>query len=139
MTRNEAARMVQHFFLANDVVSEGLNEKNLGGAQVGDLQVFFQYLPDMGILRCSAHIYSFHDAPKPGVLEGFKKAADGGADTGGGYFEYQPENRGIYLSRDYKSPAGDEEFLNDLARLMGATREWGGPILEKVAAAVFHN
>ena len=138
MTRDQAVKILQAFFKSQNVESEGLNEKNLGGASIGDLQVYFEYQPEKAALKCSALIYSFRQAPKPGVLDGFKKEEQAGTDTGGGAVDYQPENKGLYLSRSYTEPVEDTVFLNDMAYLMSASRVWGGEVLERVASAVFH-
>jgi hypothetical protein len=137
MERNDAIAMIQAYYKANEVESPGLNEKNLGGASVGPYQIYFEYLPKDGILRCSALIYSFREDPKPGILEGFQEAEKAGANVNGGYLEFQPENRGLYLSRDYTTLVSAEEFAANLTSLMQATEEWGGPILEQVAAKAF--
>ena len=46
-----------------------------------------------------------HEPPKPGVLETFQTKEKEGTDAGGGTVAYEPENRGLYLSRDlYPGP-----------------------------------
>src|SRR4051794_1899302 len=108
MTRDEAVRILRNFFKSQNVDSPGLNDKNLGGAQVGDLQIFFEYQPEIGALKSSAHIYSFREEPKKEILAGFKQEeAERTTDTGGGVVDYQPENRGLYLSRTYTEVVED--------------------------------
>jgi hypothetical protein len=139
MTRDQAVKLIQALFKSQNAESEGLNENNLGGLSVGDLQIYFEYQPDRGLLNCSALIYRFRQTPKPGVLEGFEQEERSGkTDTGGGRFEYQQENKGVYLSRSYTEPVADSEFISDIENLMLATRTWGGEVLERVASSVFN-
>jgi hypothetical protein len=139
MTRDEAVSLVQHLYTALGVESAGLNEQNLGGAMIEDMQVYFEYKPDKGVLDCLALIYKFTDEPRPGILEEFaKEEASGKTDTGGGTLSYQPENRGLYLLRRYSERVPDADFINELGNLLAATRTWGGEVLERVSTKVFH-
>ena len=133
MTREEANGMVQAFFRAHAVESPGLNENNLGGAAVGDSQIYFEYEPLKQSLKCSALVYRFQAEPRPGVIEGFKAAE---SDTGGGKVDYEPENKGLYLSHDYSETVTDEQFVADLESLMKASKVYGGDVLDRVAAKV---
>jgi len=138
LNRDEAVRMIQAYFKSHGVDSPGLNENNLGGASVGEHQIYFEYLPAKHVLKCSALIYKFHDEPKPGVIEGFKAEEKGKtADTGGGTLEYEPANKGLYLSRSYTESVSDKEFAQDLKRLMEASEVYGDQVLERVASKVF--
>jgi hypothetical protein len=139
MTRDEAITILKAFFKSQNVDSPGLNEENLGGASIGDLQVYFEYQPDSGALKCSAHIYSFRQPPRPGILEGFKKEEVAGTDTGGGSLDYQQENSGLFLSRSYIETVSDSEFMDDMVALMAASRVWGDEVLERVASSVLHS
>ncbi|MEW6732929.1 MAG: hypothetical protein AB1489_16505 [Acidobacteriota bacterium] len=140
MTRDHAVKILQALFRSQNVDSPGLNEKNLGGAAIGDLQIYFQYQPDDGTLKCSALIYRFREAPRPGVLEGFKREeALGTTGRGGGVVDYQPENNGLYLTRSYLEPVNPTQFMNDIVELMAASRLWGGEVLERVSAQVFNS
>ena len=138
LNRDDAVRMIQGFFKSHGLDSPGLNESNLGGASVGDDQVYFEYQPAHRILRCSALVYRFRDEPKPGVIEGFKAEVDEKPNSaGGGILEYQPVNKGLYLTRSYNDGIPDEEFADDLKRLMSAARVYGDQVLDRVAAKVF--
>ena len=126
--------MVQAFFRANGVDSGGLNDNNLGGTAIEDSQIYFEYQPVTHSLKCSALIYKFQTDPRPGVIEGFKAE---GADKGGGTIDYERENRGLYLSRDYSEPVPEAQFMADLERLMQASKVYGGEVLDRVASKVF--
>jgi len=140
ITRDEAVRMIQGYFKSHGVDSPGLNENNLGGAAVGEYQIYFEYQPAKQALKCSALVYKFRDEPKPGVIEAFKaeeKAQT--ADTGGGTLEYDPANKGLYLSRTYTDSVSDGEFARDLKQLMKASEVYGDQVLDRVASKVFQN
>ena len=138
ITRDEAVRMIQGYFKSHGLHSPGLNENNLGGASVGEYQIYFEYQPVKHALKCSALVYKFHDEPKPGVIEAFKAEEQAKtADTGGGTLEYEQANKGLYLSRSYTDIVSDEEFAQDLKRLMEASEVYGDQVLERVASKVF--
>jgi hypothetical protein len=138
MTRDQAVRLIQAYFKTYGLESPGLNENNLGGAVVGEYQIYFEYQPPKQTLRCSALVYKFREEPKPGVIGGFKEEEKSAAvDTGGGTLEYQPANRGLYLSRAYTDVPSESEFTEHLQRLMDASEEYGNQVLEKVASNVF--
>jgi hypothetical protein len=137
MTRDDAVGMIRGFFKSHGLESPGLNESNLGGASIGEYQVYFEYQPVKQILRCSALVYRFRDEPKPGVIEGFEAETE---DTGGGVLEYQQANKGLFLTRTYSEDVSDEEFAEDLKRLMKASFVYGEQVLDRVASKVFtHN
>jgi hypothetical protein len=82
-------------------------------------------------------IYKFRDDPRPGVVQAFKDEAEGKtADTGGGTLEYEPENKGLYLSRSYNQRVSDDDFAHDLERLMIASEVYGNQVLDRVASRV---
>ena len=138
LNRDEAVRMIQAYFKSHGLDSPGLNESNLGGALVGEYQIYFEYLPAEQALKCSALVYKFHAEPKPGVIEGFKaEEQEKTADTGGGTLEYETANRGLFLTRSYAGTVSDEEFAQDLERLMKASEVYGEQVLERVASKVF--
>lgn len=140
MTRSAAVHLVRTFLGANGVNSPGLNENLLGGAMVGEAQVYFEYQKSpRPTLKCSALIYRFHEEPKPGVLEGFREEEwEGAFDTGGGTVDYEPENKGLYLSRSYTQSVPPRVFRKDMTRLMRASGFWGDTVLDRVASKVFH-
>lgn len=128
--------MIRGFFKSHGLDTPGLNESNLGGASIGDYQVYFEYQPANQTLKCSALVYRFRDEPKPGVIEGFEAEAES-ADAGGGTLEYQRANKGLYLTRTYSDAVSDNEFAEDLKRLMKASRVYGDEVLDRVASKVF--
>jgi hypothetical protein len=134
MTREEAVRMIQDFFKSHGVDSPGLNENNLGGASIGGHQLYFEFYPAKEQLEVSALIYKFHVKPRPGVVDAFKaEELKKTADTGGGTLKYEPENKGLYLSRTYTEAIPLDDLSNDLDRLMKASLVFGTEVLERVA------
>lgn len=138
LNRDDAVRMIQGFFKSHGVDSPGLNESNLGGAAIGEGQVYFEYQPADRILKCSALVYRFRDEPRPGVIEAFEAEAQGKtADTGGGILEYQRANKGLFLTRSYSAGVPAEEFAEDLKQLLKASLVYGDQVLDRVASKVF--
>ncbi len=138
MIREEAIVILKKFFMMQGVESEGLNENNVGGASIGDLAIYFEYLPEQEALKCSALIYKFREDPKEGIIDGFKEEEEFERfSTGGGFVDYQPENKGLFLSRVYEEYVEELDFVNDLEQLLGASRVWGNEVLERVSARVF--
>ena len=130
--------MVQSFFRIYGGDSPGLNDNNLGGAVVGEHQIYFEYQPHKELLKCRALVYRFQAEPRPGVIEAFKQEEQtASADTGGGTVDYEPENKGLYLSREYAETVSDEEFAESLGELMKASRVYGDEVLDRVASKVF--
>ena len=137
MMRDDAVGMVQKYFESYGVVSSGLNKNNLGGAAIGDAEIYFEYEPSAETLKCSALIYKFQVEPKTGILEKFRDE-ELITDTAGGKVDYEPENRGLYLSRVYSERVETEQLREDLDQLIHASRVWGIEVLERVAAKTFH-
>lgn len=139
MTR-EAARELLRWYARSQgaVLSPGLNEQGFGGITVGSAQVYFEYHEDTKKLECGALVYRFHEPPKPGVLAGFEAEAREGTDTGGGTVDYERENRGLFLSRDYTQVPEGSVFAKDMKRLAKASLVWGDEVLDRVASRVFH-
>jgi len=130
--------MIQGYFKSHGLDSRGLNENNLGGAAVGEYQIYFEYQPAQPALKCSALVHKFHDEPKPGVIEAFQAEEQAkAADTGGGWLEYEPANKGLYLSRTYTDGVSDEEFARDLGQLLKASEVYSDQVLDRVASKVF--
>ena len=137
MTREEAQRLLQVFMQSIGQPSEGLNPQGFGGAAIGDAQLYFEYHSDKQQLETSALIYKFRDAPKPGVLEGFRAEEKAGTDTGGGAVDYEPENKSLFLSRTYANAPAEPAFAEDMKRLMQASTVWGDTVMDRVASRVF--
>jgi len=138
MTRDEATQLVQSYLKAIGVpLSPGLNAKGLGGAAVGEAQLYFEHTDTDGVLKCSALIYRFRDAPRPGVLDGFRDEQKAGTDTGGGTVDFEPESKSLFLSRSYTTPPLDIVFASEMSKLNQASLAWGGDVFERVASKVF--
>lgn len=138
MSRDAAVRMIKGLLSTYKVPSAGLNDKNLGGAEIEGRRVFFEYLPEKGTLRSLATVYCFRKPPKPGVLEGFKREAAGGTDTGGGAVEYLADSKCLVLGRAYAQAVSDAQFTKDTQRLLQAAKTWNEEVVERVATKVFH-
>jgi hypothetical protein len=134
VTRDEAARSVRALFAEIGQTSEGLNAEGLGGIGLGETDVYFEHRAD-GALKCSARIYRFRAAPKRKVLEAFRQVERArGCDTGGGRFEFQPDNGGIYLSRLYAEAVDSGAFVEDVKRLALAAAEWRTKVTPRVVS-----
>lgn len=139
MTREAAQRLVQIFVRPEaNPQSPGLNAEGFGGMVVGGAQLYFEWHEDTKALECSALVYKFHEPPKPGVIETFQAEEKEGTDTGGGTVDYEPENRGLYLSRTYTQVPDERAFSKDMKKLMKASLTWSREVLDRVASRVFH-
>ncbi|HEX8819504.1 MAG TPA: hypothetical protein VF794_06230 [Archangium sp.] len=137
MTRDEAQRLLQTFMQSVGQPSEGLNPQGFGGAVLGEAQLYFEYHSDKQALETSALIYKFRDAPKPGVIEGFRDEEKAGTNTGGGAVDYEPENKSLFLSRTYSTLPADAAFREDMQRLTQASLVWADEVMDRVASRVF--
>ncbi len=139
LTRQAAQELVQWFVRSQGaVLSPGLNPQGFGGISTGEAQLYFEFHEDSQTLECSALVYRFREPPKPGVLDGFRQEEKQGTDSGGGTVDYEPENRGLFLSRTYKDRPRADAFGKDMKRLMKASAVWGDEVLDRVASRVFH-
>jgi hypothetical protein len=137
MTRDEAQRLVQSFMRAQGQhLSPGLNPQGFGGVAMGEAQLYFEHVQDTGVLKCSGLIYRFRDAPRPGVIDGFRQEEKAGTDTGGGTVDFETESKSLFLSRSYTHIPAEKAFADDLMRLMQASVAWGGDVFERVASRV---
>jgi hypothetical protein len=138
MTRDEAQLLAKAFLAATgDPNSVGLNPQGFGGVAIADAQLYFEWHDPEQALECSALIHKFHDAPKPGIIEGFQQEQKAGTDTGGGSVDYEPENKSLFLSRTYTQAPPHTAFVEDMKRLMRASIVWGDEVLDRVATRVF--
>jgi hypothetical protein len=106
---------------------------------IGMGSLYFEFKEQAQSLTCLALIYKFHDAPKPGIIEGFKAEEAAGTNAGGGKVEYQPENKGLYLSRTYSKVPAQASFEQEMKDLLQASRVWGDEVLDRVTTKVFHS
>lgn len=137
MTRDEAQQLVQEYMKTLGQQSPGLNENGYGGVAVGNAQLYFEYDSFVMALETSALIYKFNDEPKPGIIEGFEAEEKAGTDTGGGAVDFEPENKSLFLSRQYNTVPSTASFEADMKRLMAASLKWGDEVLNRVASRVF--
>ena len=137
MTRQEAEQLVSGLGKTYGVKAE-LSPGGFGGLAVETASLFFEYSDASHALECSALVYKFHDAPKPGIIEGFTAEEAAGTDTGGGHVDYEPQNKGLFLSRTYQQSPDPGAFLGDMKTLMKASLTWGDVVLPRVSERVFH-
>jgi hypothetical protein len=135
MTRQEAERLVGGFGTSLGVKAE-LTPGGFAGLSVETASLFFEYRDSAQTLDCSALVYRFHDAPRPGVLEGFAAEQAAGTDTGGGRVDYEPANQGLYLSRTYQAAPDAAAFAGDMRSLLKASLRWSDEVLPRVAERV---
>lgn len=139
LTRERAGELVRWFVRSQGAaLSPGLNAQGFGGLSLDGAQVYFEYHEASGVLECSALVYRFSEPPKPGVIAGFEAEAAEGTDTGGGTVDYERENRGLFLSREYTTMPVGADFSRDMKRLGAASLVWGREVLDRVASRVFH-
>jgi excinuclease UvrABC nuclease subunit len=138
MTRDEAQQLAQALLAATgQPTSVGLNPQGFGGAAVENAQLYFEWHDKEQALECSALIHKFRDAPKPGIIEGFKAEQAAGTDAAGGTVDYEPENKSLFLSRTYTQAPPPPLFVDDMKRLMKASLIWSTEVLDRVASRVF--
>jgi hypothetical protein len=135
MTRDEAEAMLTEFLAAHGVRGGPvLNGRDLGSIIVVDARLYFEYHPPDGTLACGAFIERFAEPPGPATLAALRQKATT-EDTGGGELDFQPENRGLFLSRTYDRTVPSGLFLSDMWRLGDAAREWEVRTLDDVLLA----
>lgn len=133
MDRQAAITQIRSFFrttFGRD--SPGLNEKGFGGVELGRARVFFEHDEKRRLLICSALIHKFDREPTSEKIQAFRDEERAGTSTGGGHVDYQPENRGLFLSRSYSSPVEDAVFRKDLTDLGEASLQWGDEVFFRV-------
>jgi hypothetical protein len=139
LTREAAQRLVQTFIHSEgSPISPGINAQGFGGLAAGGAQLYFEWHEDTQALECSALVYRFREPPKPGVVAGFEAEAQEGTDAGGGTVDYEPENRGLFLSRTYAEVPAERAFAKEMRRLMKASVRWNREVVDRVASRVFH-
>jgi hypothetical protein len=137
MTRQEAEKLVAGLGKTYGVQAE-LSPGGFGGLSVDMASLFFEFSDAAQALECSALVYKFRDPPKPGIIEGFAAEAAAGTDTGGGQVDYEPQNKGLFLSRTYQMSPEPTKFEGEMKTLMKASLAWGEQVLPRVSERVFH-
>ena len=137
MTRSEAEALVTGLGAALGVQT-GLNPAGRAGLAVDTGSLFLRYHPETADLRCSALVYRFHAAPKPGLVEGFRAEEQQGTDTGGGAVEYEAAAQGLFLTRTYQRPPHPQQFVLEMKKLLKASVRWNDEVLPRVSEKVFH-
>ena len=137
MTRQDAESLIEAWSQSHGI-NTGLNPSGVGAVSVEGTGLYFEHDEKAQTLKCSALVYRFREAPKPGVLDGFRAEEKAGTDTGGGKVDFEPENKSLFLSRTYHIIPDAETFDQDMRRLMEASQVWGDEVLDRVASKVFH-
>lgn len=147
MKQEEALRLVAEFLKTHgldgsqppdDASAEQSTEEGKGQDLFagGDPSLAFRYFPDSGELKCYALIYQFSDEPRTGILEACREEA-GHAEMGGGELEYDPSDKGLYLTKVYSGPVPVSQLTTDLGKLHEAGVVWGEEVMDRVASKVF--
>lgn len=141
MTREEANRLIQSYAGHHGGRVSELNMQNMTALSVGGADLFFTFHQSFfndkePSLEVSAVIYKFRKEPDPKILEAFKAEHAAGTPAAGGELDYEPENKGLYLTRFYSKVPDQEAFNGELDALGAASRTWGGEVLERVANKV---
>ena len=136
MTRQDAVNQVKGLFRSFGQESGGLNEYGFGGVELGQATIAFEYDEKRQVLICHGYVDKWHREPTKGELQayvqGFLDEEKKGTRTGGGRVNYMPENRGLFLSREYASPVTDRAFLRDMNSLAAASLYWSREVFNRV-------
>jgi hypothetical protein len=136
MTREDAVRMAKAILKAAGAEGgPGLNEKGLGGAMLGQAQVYFEHQAQPPAFVVRAHVYTFRKEPSPALLQALEAEGRRPERTGGGRLEYIAENRGLFLSRAYAQPVADEVLVAEVRPLAEASLAWRNDVLPKAMEA----
>ena len=136
MNRNEANALIQAFFRHCQTSSPGLNQNNFGAASVGEGQIYWEFQSANNHLLCSALIYRFTKPARPALLKECHNECANGADSGGGWLDYQEANQGLFLSRAYSKSPAPAEFIAQQQELLRASLWWSREVLDRVADKV---
>jgi hypothetical protein len=137
MTRTEAEALVTGLGAALGVQT-GLNSAGRAGLAVETGSLFLRYHPETADLQCSALVYKFHAAPRPGLLDGFAAEAQAGTDTGGGTVDYEAAAQGLFLTRTYQRSPHPQQFVLEMKKLLKASVRWNDEVLARVSEKVLH-
>lgn len=135
MTREDADRMAKAILKAAGAEGPGLNEKGLGGAMLGQAQVYFEHQAQPPAFVVRAHVYTFRKEPAPALLQALEAEGRKPERTGGGRLEYVAQNRGVFLTRSYERPVADEALVADVRSLSEASLAWRNDVLPKAMEA----
>lgn len=132
MTRREAEKLVAGLGWAYGARLE-LTSGGFAGFSAGLASLFFEYDDGASELECSALIHKFREPPRPGLIECLRAAEARGTDTAHGALVYEPQNKGVYLSRTYQHAIDEATFLAEMQALLRATSAWASEVLPRIA------
>lgn len=137
MHQDEALKMVEEFIEAHglgEAATSSTEAEIEPEAEEAGWQpdIAFKVDAESGELKCWALIFQFSQALSAGFIAACLEEASRGADTGGGIVEYDPKDKGLYLTRSYTSRIGVAQLSADLQRLQDASEVWGEEVLDKV-------
>ena len=123
MTLTDAQNMIRGFFGALGISSPGLTAQGLGGASIEATSVAFRFEGEL--LRCSAIVFQFRQAPTPKVLEqlmAYDKRE--GLSDERGRLVYDAESQTLGVERSYRDLAPANQLMPDLLELARRATIW---------------
>lgn len=132
VTREQAIATIQGFLRSHGIDSSpGLDERNVGGLVTRESQLRFDYVPDPGVLVCSALVYPLPFQPAEDELAKLRNEA-AALGTSCGVLHFDPNDGILEVRRSYDSLPGDAEFHQDMTRLWNASRTLDQDVLDRV-------
>lgn len=134
MKRDEAVGVLQLFFKNHKVESTGLNDNDLGGVALGTTRVAFEFVPELGELKCYAPIYRFHNPARQEILVAGEKYAKAHHNTlGGGILCYLSKSQTWCLEKTYSKKPSSELLAQDILKLAEASNVWATDVIPKLS------
>lgn len=131
MTDTEAERQVKDF-LARYEMSPDVSALRAGkvfGVMLGSAEVFFIYDAATETLHAHALIFRFPATsptatPPPALLLEIERENLASSAKNTGKLNYQPENKGLYLSQAFTEAIAPETFYDQMQKLTVASLIW---------------
>ncbi len=140
MVRTDAISMIQDYLKIFGIESEGLNENNLGGAELGTTQVYFEFIEPKGPLNCSVLLYKFNNPPQPQLLEALREeASKEDVPMGNATLDYQEDNQCLMLNRSFEEKLTPNQFAEEMEKLFAAAHFWENTALDRAADRAFQH
>ena len=132
MTKEQAQRQLEAFFLSIGEKASIFGEKNFVKARIGEAVLGFEFDVENDLLSAKALVYRFRREPKEKVLDRIESAGQR-SNTGDGKIVFDPQELTLYLQRDFDDELSDKIFFDDINRLAQASLKWSSEILQDVA------